>query len=276
MDLSQALEIVSRSDAGVVRSHNEDAVYYNPVFGLAILADGMGGYNAGEVASGMVTTLLGSELEKSFTLNEPQKLTPDGQLQARVSVEAEIARANNAVYQAAQSQPQYAGMGTTLVMAVFFDNSMMVAHIGDSRLYRLRGESFEQITRDHSLLQEQIDSGMLTVEEARHSQNKNLVTRAVGVDPVVETEIHSYDVLPGDIYLLCSDGLNDMVEDEEIGSTIQMLAANLELAATQLVEMANDNGGRDNVSVILVRIKSEFPAFRGMTGWLARLLAWFK
>lgn len=276
MDLSQALEIVSRSDAGIVRSHNEDAVYCNPVFGLAILADGMGGYNAGEVASGMVTNLLGSELEKSFSQVEPQKLMQDGQLQAKVSLEAEIARANSAVYQAAQSQPQYAGMGTTLVMAAFFDNSMMVAHIGDSRLYRLRGETFEQITRDHSLLQEQIDSGMLSVEEARHSQNKNLVTRAVGVDPVVEAEIHTYDVLPGDIYLLCSDGLNDMVEDEEIGSTIQMLAANLELAATQLVEMANDNGGRDNVSVILVRIKNEYPAPRGMTGWLARLLAWFK
>ncbi len=276
MDLSQALEIVSRSDAGVVRSHNEDAVYCNAAFGLAILADGMGGYNAGEVASGMVTILLGSELEKSFSQNEPQTLTSSGELQARVTLEAEIARANSAVYQAAQSQPQYAGMGTTLVMSVFFDNSMMVAHIGDSRLYRLRGETFERITRDHSLLQEQIDSGMLTVEEARHSQNKNLVTRAVGVDPAVEAEIHRYDVLPGDIYLLCSDGLNDMIEDEEIGSTIQMLSANLELAATQLVEMANDNGGRDNVSVILVRIKSEYPAPRIASGWFGRVLAWFK
>ena len=276
MDLSQVLETVSRSDAGMVRSHNEDAVYVNPALGLAILADGMGGYNAGEVASGMVTTLLGSELEKAFTLQEPHLPGRDGQSRAHYLLETEIARANSSVYQAAQSQPQYAGMGTTLVMALFYDNGMTVAHIGDSRLYRLRGEEFLQVTRDHSLLQEQIDSGMLTPEQARHSQNKNLVTRAVGVDPAVEPEIRDYAVLPGDIYLLCSDGLNDMVEDEEIGMTLQMLSANLELAATQLVQMANDNGGRDNVSVILVRVKREYPAPRGLNGWLARFLAWFK
>jgi protein phosphatase len=276
MDLSQALETVSRSDAGMVRSHNEDSVYLNPALGLAVLADGMGGYNAGEVASGMVTTLLGSELEKAFSRQESHLPENDGQHRAHKLLEQEIARANHAVYQAAQSQPQYAGMGTTLVMALFYDNSMTVAHIGDSRLYRLRGEEFLQITRDHSLLQEQIDSGILTPEQARHSQNKNLVTRAVGVDPSVEAEIRDYATSPGDIYLLCSDGLNDMVEDEEIGMTVQMLSANLELAATQLVQMANDNGGRDNVSVILVRIKREYSAPRGLTGWLGRLLAWFK
>jgi len=276
MDLSQVLEIVSRTDPGMVRAHNEDAVYANSGLGMAILADGMGGYNAGEVASGMVTTLLGSELEKAFKQPETRLIDQDGRQQTRSLLEAEISRANNAVYQAAQSQPQYAGMGTTLVMAVFYDNAITVAHIGDSRLYRLRGEEFSQVTRDHSLLQEQIDNGMLTVEQARTSQNKNLVTRAVGVDPSVESEIHEYATLPGDIYLLCSDGLNDMVEDEEIGMTLQMLSANLALAATQLVQMANDNGGRDNVSVILVRVKREFPAPQGLGGWLARLLAWFK
>lgn len=276
MDLSQVLETVSLSDPGMVRSHNEDAVFTNPALGIAILADGMGGYNAGEVASGMVTTLLGSELEKSFGRAESRLIDKDGRQPTGGVLAAEIARANTAVYQAAQSQPQYAGMGTTLVMAVFYDNAITVAHIGDSRLYRLRGEEFRRITRDHSLLQEQIDSGMLTAEQARNSQNKNLVTRAVGVDPSVEPEIHEYATLPGDIYLLCSDGLNDMVDDEEIGMTVQMLAANLELAATQLVQMANDNGGRDNVSVILVRVKHQYPAPHGLGGWLARLLAWFK
>ena len=133
------------------------------------------------------------------------------------------------------------------------------------------------MTRDHSLLQEQIDSGMITAEQARHSQNKNLVTRALGVDPTVEPEIRDYDVRPGDIYLFCSDGLNDMVEDEEIAMTLQLLSANLELCAMQLVQMANDNGGRDNVSVILVRIKEEFPAPpSGLGGWWTRLLALFK
>lgn len=260
----------------MVRSHNEDAVYVNASLGMAILADGMGGYNAGEVASGMVTTLLGSELGKAFSRPESRPIDKDGRQPTRAMLEGEIARANSAVYQAAQSQPQYAGMGTTLVMAVFYDNVITVAHIGDSRLYRLRGGEFRQITRDHSLLQEQIDAGMLTPEQARSSQNRNLVTRAVGVDPSVEPEVHEYATLPGDIYLLCSDGLNDMVDDEEIGMTVQMLSANLELAATQLVQMANDNGGRDNVSVILVRVKSEFPAPHCPNGWLARLLAWFK
>ena len=276
MDLAQVLETVSRSDPGMVRSHNEDAVHTNPGLGIAILADGMGGYNAGEVASGMVTTLLGSELEKAYRQPGSRLLDQEGRPQTRALLETEIARANSAVYQAAQSQPQYAGMGTTLVMAVFFDNLVTVAHIGDSRLYRLRGEDFRQITRDHSLLQEQIDSGLLTPEQARTSQNKNLVTRAVGVDPTVEPEIREYPTLPGDIYLFCSDGLNDMVEDDEIGMTLQMLSANLELAATQLVQMANDNGGRDNVSVILVRVRQEFPAPQGLGGWWSRLLAWFK
>ncbi|MBL8490727.1 MAG: Stp1/IreP family PP2C-type Ser/Thr phosphatase [Rhodocyclaceae bacterium] len=272
MDLSQNLEIVTRSDPGMVRSHNEDAVLANSSIGLAILADGMGGYNAGEVASGMATTLLGTELEKSLHLREPHGFE-GGKRVAHGVLESEIARANTAIYQAAQSQPQYSGMGTTLVIALFFDNMMTVAHIGDSRLYRLRGEEFKQVTRDHSLLQEQIDSGMITPEQAKHSLNKNLVTRALGVDPVVEPEIRDYDTLPGDIYVLCSDGLSDMVEDEEIGMTLSALSANLELCATQLVQMANDNGGRDNVSVILVRVLKEYPVARG---WWARLLAWFK
>ena len=276
MDLSQALEAVSLSDAGMVRSHNEDAVYINPACGLAILADGMGGYNAGEVASGMVTTQLGRELENILTREESHPSGRAGRMRDCGILEEEIAEANNAVYRAAQDQPQYAGMGTTLVMAIFHDNAMTVAHVGDSRLYLSRGEELRQLTRDHSLLQEQMDSGILTAEQARNSQNTNLVTRAVGVDPFVEPEIRTYDTRPGDIYLFCSDGLNDMVEDEEIGMTLRMLSANLELAATQLVQMANDNGGRDNVSVILVKIKSIYPAPGAGGGWLAKLLAWFK
>jgi protein phosphatase len=164
-------------------------------------------------------------------------------------------------------------MGTTLVVALWHDNQISVGHIGDSRLYRLRGGALEQITRDHSLLQEQIDSGMITKEQARHSQNKNLVTRAVGIDPEVETEIHTYSVQPGDVYLLCSDGLSDMVTDEDVQLTLSSLAANLPLAAEQLVQLANDNGGRDNVSVILVRIAKDYPARAGM---LDKVKAWFK
>ena len=148
-----------------------------------------------------------------------------------------------------------------------------MAQVGDSRLYRMRGDSFEQISRDHSLLQEQIDSGMITKEAAKLSQNKNLVTRALGIDAEVDAEVHVYDTKPGDIYLLCSDGLSDMVEDEDMQLTLSSLQMNLQLAADQLVQQANDNGGRDNISVILVKVKDDYAAPKGL--W-ARLLSWFK
>lgn len=274
MKLVEALEIVTRTDPGMVRSHNEDAVFGNPQQGLVVLADGMGGYNAGEVASGMATALLSTNFAAIIGNCRPEE--KDAATGKRVShghIVEQVAATNSAIYNAAQSQPQYAGMGTTLVMAWFYDNLVTVAHIGDSRLYRLRGGEFQQLTRDHSLLQEQLDSGMISPEEARFSQNKNLVTRALGVDPEVEPEIHDYDVLSGDVYLLCSDGLNDMVEDDEIGLTLQTLQANLTLAADQLIQMANDNGGRDNVSVILVKVRGDFAEPQG---WWQKLLAWFK
>jgi len=273
MNLAEALEIVTRTDPGMVRSHNEDAVYGDAALGLAILADGMGGYNAGEVASGMATTLLANNFSGIVPTCVPQALDVNGQSIAHLHMADQIGAANSAIYNAAQSQPQYAGMGTTLVFAWFYDNRLSLAHVGDSRLYRLRQGAFQQLTKDHSLLQEQLDSGMITAEEARFSQNKNLVTRALGVDPLVEADINDYDVLPGDIYLLCSDGLNDMVEDDEIGLTLQTLAANLGLAAEQLVQMANDNGGRDNVSVILVKVRGDYAAPRS---WWQKLLAWLK
>ena len=273
MDMSTVLDIVTSTNPGMVRSNNEDSVMANPLRGFAVLADGMGGYNAGEVASGMATAMLGTELDKAFLERDPSSEVSAGKSWARQALDTEMARVNAAIYQASQSQPQYAGMGTTLVVAVFHDNKVTVGHIGDSRLYRLRGEEFQQITRDHSLLQEQLDSGLITPEQARHSQNKNLVTRAVGIDPEVAAEIHDHAVVPGDVYLLCSDGLNDMVEDDEIAMTLGALSANLELCAMQLIQMANDNGGRDNVSVILVKVKGEYPAARG---WWPRLLAWLK
>lgn len=277
MNIADALEVVTRTDPGLVRSHNEDAVYGSAEQGIAILADGMGGYNAGEVASGMATTLLSSNFARLLQHSgdcRPEAIDPaTGKPAAHRHIEEEVAAANAAIYNTAQSQPQYAGMGTTLVMAWFYDNKVTVAHIGDSRLYRLRGDDFRPITRDHSLLQEQLDSGMITPEEARHSQNKNLVTRALGVDALVVPEIRDYEVEPGDIYLLCSDGLNDMVDDGEIGLTVQTLVANLELAADQLIQMANDNGGRDNVSVILVKVRGDFAVPQG---WWQKLLAWLK
>jgi len=263
LGLESVLEIVKLTDPGIVRSHNEDSVGADAEMGFAILADGMGGYNAGEVASGMAVAMLSDNLKAALQAGRRDMAQLAGD---------EIQKANGAIFQAAQSQPQYNGMGTTLVLVLFRNNRATVAHIGDSRLYRLRGEQFEQITRDHSLLQEQIDSGLITREDARHSHNKNLVTRAVGVDAAVEVEVHEYEVLPGDLFLLCSDGLNDMVGDEDIQLTLGLMGANLELAAQQLVQMANDNGGRDNVSVVLVRVLGDFAEKRK---WFAKLLNWF-
>ncbi len=274
MSLSEALEIASATDPGMVRSHNEDSIASDASRGLAVLADGMGGYNAGEVASGIATTVITTELQQLLETTPPYAVEEGtGKGIAEKMLRDQIAKANTSIYQAAQSQPQYSGMGTTLVMALFYDNRMAVAHIGDSRLYRQRGEVFEQVTKDHSLLQEQIDGGLITKEQARHSANKNLVTRALGIDPVVEPEVHEYDALVGDIFLLCSDGLCDMVADEDISMAVQTLGGNLRLCAQQLIQMANDNGGRDNVSVILVRVRREFPAPRGV---LAKVFGWLR
>jgi len=267
------LEMVSHTHPGQVRSHNEDSLSCVPDLGLAILADGMGGYNAGEVASGICVSLLGEELRQALS-DTRQKAK--GELDAPAAenlLREHILRANTSVYRAAQSQPEYSGMGTTLVMGLFQDERVTVAHIGDSRLYRLRGDSLEQLTRDHSLLQEQIDNGIITREQARVSQNKNLVTRALGVGDSVEPEIRSYEIRGDDVYLFCSDGLNDMVVDEDIRSAMMTLQSNLQLAANHLVDMANDAGGRDNVSVILVKVRHEIPSGHGVA---TRLLSWLR
>jgi protein phosphatase len=188
-------------------------------------------------------------------------------------IREQVARANTAIFSTAQNNPECAGMGTTLVVCLFYDNFVTVAHIGDSRLYRLRGETLEQVTRDHSLLQEQLDSGLITPEEAKFSQNKNLVTRALGIDPSVEPELHVYEAQRDDVFLLCSDGLNDMLDDEEIRLTLITLQANPGLTVKQLVQAANDAGGRDNISAMLVRIAEPYGVARG---WLARFKAFFR
>ena len=273
MDLSQVLEISSATDPGMVRAHNEDSIASDAANGLVVLADGMGGYNAGEVASGMATTVITTEIAQVFASVQPYAIDENQKPVASRIVREQVLKANTSIYQAAQSQPQYSGMGTTLIVCLFYDNKVMVAHLGDSRVYRMRGDVFTQVTRDHSLLQEQIDAGLITAEQAKTAAHKNLVTKALGIDPTVEPEIHEYDTQVGDVYLLCSDGLCDMVTDEDIGMTLSMLGANLKLATQQLVQMANDNGGRDNVSVILVRVLKEYPAARGA---MSKFFAWLK
>ena len=184
-----------------------------------------------------------------------------------------VARANKIIYQTAQSQAHCEGMGTTLVAGMFYDNRISLAHVGDSRAYRLRGEKFEQLTMDHSLLQELVDRGFYSEEEAQRSTNRNYVTRALGVEPSVEVEVQEYEVEPGDIYLLCSDGLPDMVEDEDIHLTIRTFNASLDVVGEQLVQLSNDHGGRDNVSIMLAQVLDSFAARKGL---LTKLSSMFR
>ncbi|MBS1144811.1 MAG: Protein phosphatase 2C-like protein [Proteobacteria bacterium] len=273
MTLVNALEFVAQTDPGMIRSHNEDAIFADAELGLAILADGMGGYNAGEVASGLATMRLAEDMGRIIASPVAQSTGISDPSVAESHLVNEIKAANLAIYNAAQCCSQYAGMGTTLALTWFYNNRMSVAHVGDSRVYRLRGDRFEQLSRDHSLLQEQLDNGIITAEQARYAENRNLVTRALGVDPVVEVEVHDYDLHSGDIVLLCSDGLTDMVEDDDIAITLQTLGSNLVLAADHLVHLANSAGGRDNISVILVKVVGDFGSPKG---WWQRLLCQLK
>lgn len=274
MDLTGVLEIVRLSDVGCHRDHNEDAVASDIEIGLLVLADGMGGYKAGEVASEIATLTMLAELKEAMSGFDPGQTDPVTGMQAEslLLIDA-AAKANASIFSVSESQPQCAGMGTTLVTALFTNNKVLVGHIGDSRLYRLRGERLQQLTEDHSLLQEQLSSGLITPEQAKLSNNKNLVTRAVGIDPEVELELHEYDVETGDIYLLCSDGLTDLVEDDDMQATLIGLGSNLQLAAGQLVQMANDNGGKDNISVILAKVLKPFAAEKS---WYDNFLNWLK
>jgi protein phosphatase len=242
-------EFFSAIDTGRARSNNEDAVALDEAAALAVLADGMGGYNAGEVASGMLTTQLRNELGR--WLQETAHAASDQEV--RRAMELCVGQANRAIFEAARANPQYAGMGTTLVMLVFRGGHVLSGHVGDSRAYRLRGAKLTRLTRDHSLLQEQIDAGLITPEQAAFSAYKNLVTRAVGVEERVLLETQLHDLQPGDLYLLCSDGLSDMLDDNAIA---QILLAHTDLAQAgrALVDAANQAGGKDNIAVILARV----------------------
>lgn len=267
-----ALDVAQMTHPGMVRAHNEDSIFVDGTAGLAVLADGMGGYSAGEVASGIAVNVIRNGLLPE--LNSGRELSKvdvqSGLTHAAQLLQQQIAAANKGIYEAAQARPECAGMGTTLVAAVFCGNRVSIGHIGDSRCYRLRAERFEQLTHDHSLLQEQIDSGVLTPEQAKYSLNKNLVTRALGIEAIVPADIVEYRIEANDIYLLCSDGLTDMVEPEAIHGIIDERRQDLAQAAAELVELANQNGGRDNISVVLVRVP---PEFLPSSGWVQRWLA---
>jgi PPM family protein phosphatase len=273
MSLKGRLRFVGLTDTGKVREHNEDTIAFDADIGLLVLADGMGGYNAGEVASGIavktIVNLVREQVEREDMNVQDRE---SGLSRPTIILRDAIHRANKIIYQTAKTQPQCEGMGTTVVAALFFDNKITIAHVGDSRLYRQRSDKLEQVTMDHSLLQELVDRGFYSAEEAQRAANKNYVTRALGVEPNVEVEIQEVAVQKGDAYMLCSDGLSDMVEDEDIHLTINTFSDNLDTVAKQLIQLANDNGGRDNVSVVMATVLDAFPA---KTRIFDKILGWF-
>ena len=273
MSLKGKLAFVGKTDTGRVREHNEDTIASDVDVGLLVLADGMGGYNAGEVASGIAVKTITNLVREGLAREDLASVDRStGLTRPSIVLRDAITRANKIIYQTARSQAECEGMGTTVVAAVFYDNRISIAHVGDSRLYRQRGSEIAQVTMDHSLLQELVDRGFYSPEEAQRAANKNYVTRALGVEPQVEVEVQEHTVDKGDIFILCSDGLSDMVEDEDIRLTISTFGANLDTVAKQLIQLANENGGRDNVSVVLAQAVEPFPASRGV---MDKLLGWF-
>lgn len=273
MNLQDKIQIVGMTDTGRVRRNNEDSIGYDSALGLLVLADGMGGHLGGEVASTLsVDTIIDSVQKNLPSISNGQYDQATGFSLESICVQNAIEHANDLIYRKSNIEPELRGMGTTIVVLLFYDNRFTLSHIGDSRCYRFRADNLDQITKDHSLMQELIDRGFYTPEEAKKSLNKNLVTKALGIDPAITPDVQEEMVLKNDIYLLCSDGLTDLVEDEFISLTIKRFSDNLEEAAKQLITKANQNGGKDNISVILCRIKDDFAESKG---WLKKLVEWF-
>lgn len=267
------LELASHSDAGVTRSRNEDYVGSAANIGVVVLADGMGGYQGGEVASAIAVNTVLDYLKSRLKRDCAAQAAPDAPSASSAALAREaVARANDAIYKTSCTQPQYQGMGTTIVLALFSPDQVTIAHVGDSRAYRLREDNLRQITVDHTLLQELVDRGLCTREDAQTSANRNLVTRALGVNRNVAVDVVEQPVQPGDLYLLCTDGLNDMLDDQAIEAVLASRTLTLDAMARRLINQANRAGGRDNVSVLLVRIPH--GAHNRGTRW-KRLARWF-
>lgn len=273
MDLSQTLELADMTDIGRHRHHNEDSSAIDPSIGLAVIADGMGGYKAGEVASAVAVTSILAEVKRDIANLMPGGYDEStGYAKETMLIKRAIFSANSAILKMGRADSRCEGMGTTVVAMLFHDNRVSIAHVGDSRLYRLRGGKFKQLTTDHTLVQELINRRYFAGEEQWVQPPKNLLTRALGIAGTVEVDVLEDVVVPGDLYMMCTDGLNDMVDDEEIRLTLCKYSANLVVAAQKLVHIANQGGGRDNISVVLARPTKEFPA---RLGWYSRIVEWF-
>ena len=240
------MDTFSITDMGRLRNSNQDSVFCdeNPVGrfpNLFLVADGMGGHKAGDLASRLCIEEVVNQIENS-TARTPVS-----------AFEQAVAAANQRVYQCAQEDFELAGMGTTMVGAMVEDGTVYIINIGDSRLYRMH-DRLEQITVDHSLVEEMVQSGEIQKEEMRTHPNKNIITRALGTDDSVRPDCFEVKVEEGDVLLLCSDGLTNMVEDSEIEKILEKHKDDMKLAGENLVWQANEAGGKDNISVILVRL----------------------
>lgn len=262
----EIVEAAGLSDAGSVRQFNEDRIVVAPDIGVVALADGMGGHRAGEIASHMAADLVVNGLRSHLA----DAGATAAQQSPLLALDKSINQANRAILDAAGASPSREGMGTTLAVAFFHANGATIAHVGDSRIYRLRGGRLELLTRDDSLLRQQVEAGLIRAADVADSHNRSFVTQAIGVDAAVDAHPRNVDVIPQDVFLLCSDGLNDLVGDHDIELIVHSLSANLPLAAQILVQTAKDNGGYDNVSVILVRAKPRRKR------WLGRLADWLR
>mgnify|MGYP000530691453 CR=1 FL=1 len=261
-----------QTDPGRVRKNNEDAVDEIDKLGLLILADGMGGYKAGEIASGICVATIKDAIRNQWSqLRQDDIDEESGFSAATLLLRDALVAAHGTIYEVSQSQPQCEGMGTTAVVLLLYNNRASIAYVGDSRLYRLRGEELEQITTDHSLVEEMVARGLYSREDALKNVNSNIVTRALGIEPQVEVDMLEEPLQVGDVLLICSDGLTDLVSDEIIRLTLLENIDNLELSGERLIKLANDRGGKDNISVILARIDQPFDQ---APRWYERLREW--
>ena len=248
------VEIAGVTDVGRLRKRNEDAIDWDMRLGLAMVADGMGGMQGGDVASATALRSIKSDLRRALAEARTHDERPPT-CEERGSLVVELVRrANQAVRQGAARDPRLNGMGTTLVMGLIGSDHLTVAHVGDSRMYRLRGRSLQRLTEDHTMVQELVGRGSMDAREAAQSRNRNVITRALGVYPDVIVDIAHHDLQAGDLYMLCSDGLTGMASDTDISNVLDTSAENLETTAKRVIELANSRGGRDNVSVVLLKV----------------------
>jgi PPM family protein phosphatase len=238
----RVVEQYSLSDVGRQRNANEDALFAAAEAGVFAVADGMGGARAGEVAAGAaVEEIAGLESEKAV---------------GEAELAAVVERANKRIFELSQGDEALAGMGTTMTSVAVGDGEVAIAHVGDSRAYRLRDDELERLTHDHSLVDEMVRAGRLTPEEAEVHPQRSIITRALGPEAEVEVERMTYPARAGDVYLICSDGLTTMVSEDDVAAILRARSS-LQQAAEQLVRAANEKGGRDNITVVLFRLAEE-------------------